>query len=64
MSNAQIVTQLLIVAIQNADALSRLLARAQGEGRDVTKEELDALTATDAAARQRLQDAIAVAPGA
>lgn len=58
MSNAQIVTQLLIVAIQNADALSRLLARAQGEGRDVTKEELDALTATDAAARQRLQDAI------
>lgn len=58
MSNAQIVTQLLIVAIQNADALGRLLAKAQGEGRDVTAQELDALTAADAAARQRLQEAI------
>jgi hypothetical protein len=58
MSNAQIVTQLLIVAIQNADALGRLLARAQGEGRDVTKDELDALTAADNAAREGLQAAI------
>lgn len=58
MNNAQLVTQLLIVALQNADALSRLLAKVQAEGRDVTKEELDALTATDAAARQRLQAAI------
>lgn len=59
--NAQALTQLLIVAIQHADALGRLLAKAQSEGRDVTKEELDALVSADAAARQRLQDAIAAA---
>lgn len=44
-------------------AIGTLLNQAKAEGRDVTVAELDALTATDAAARARLQAAIDAANG-
>lgn len=58
MTNAQLATQLLIVLLQNAEAISRMLSSAQSEGRDVTPAELDMLSLTEASARQQLQDAI------
>lgn len=55
--------QLLDALLARAGTISTLIRQAQGEGRDVTSAELDALTAADDVARQRLAAAIAVARG-
>lgn len=58
MSNAALLVQLMIVAVQNMDALTRLLNKVQAEGRDPTDEEIGAFLSADDAARKSLQDAI------
>jgi hypothetical protein len=55
---------LLIALIENAAAISQLIQKAQGEGRDVTSAELQALLDTDALARAKLVIAIAEAKAA
>lgn len=62
MGNALILTNLLLGLIDRSAQIGSLLAKAQAEGRDITAEELDALFATDAAARAELQAAIDAAP--
>lgn len=59
MSNALIITQLILQAAQQLQALSTLLNTAHAEGRDVTDAELDALGAHDDAVNTALRDAIA-----
>jgi hypothetical protein len=62
MGNALILTNLLLGLIDRSAQIGSLLSKAQAEGRDITAEELDALFATDAAARAELQAAIDAAP--
>jgi hypothetical protein len=63
MTNLLALTGLLLQFTEQAAAMSRLLNTAHAEGRDVTREELDALFAGDDAARARLDAAIAAAGG-
>lgn len=53
-----IAVQLLIQLLGQADAIARLLQLAKSENRDVTDAELNALAASDDAARNALQSAI------
>jgi len=62
-TTTQLAIQLMIVAVQNADSLGRLISNAQAQGRDVTPEELNALVGSDAVARKALQEAIDRASG-
>ncbi len=62
--NAAAVISLLLGLLDRASSIGALLGKAQSEGRDVTAEELDALVAADAVARQALVDAIAAAKAA
>ena len=55
MSNALVLTSLLLGLLDRSTQISALLNKAQKEGRDVTAEELDALFANDAASRAALQ---------
>lgn len=55
MGNALLITQVLLQLTTQAQQLSGILAKAHGEGRDVTDEELTSLAAADDAARVRLQ---------
>lgn len=54
--NADLVLQLLILAVSKAEALGALYNKAKGEGRDVSDEELADLRKLDDESRQRLQD--------
>lgn len=56
--NADLVLQLLITTLANADKIAKLLATANVEGRDVTVEELNMLQQSDDTARTLLQAAI------
>lgn len=56
--NADLVLQLLITALANADKIGKLLQRARGEQRDVTDEELVNLLNADDVARKALQAVI------
>lgn len=62
MGNALILTNLLLGLLDRSAQIGALLSKAQAEGRDITGDELDALFATDAAARAELQAAIDAAP--
>jgi hypothetical protein len=53
--NADLIVQLLILAISKADAFARLLAVAKAEGRDVSDAELNSLASQDDIARAKLQ---------
>jgi hypothetical protein len=55
MSNALIVSTMLLSLLDRSAQLGGLLQKAQSEGRDITTEELDAVFASDAAARSALQ---------
>lgn len=59
MGNALILVQLLLQATTQAQQFGALLAKAHAEGRDVTDGELNALVATDDAAKARLDALIA-----
>ena len=61
MNRTDLVLQLLLSALSQTAAIGALLNRVKAEGRDVTEEELNGLTAQDDAARQALADAIAKA---
>lgn len=63
MKNIDVLLQLLISLLGQANGITELLQRAQSEGRDVTEAELDTLAAKDDDARLRLQDAINAAKG-
>ena len=58
---AEILITLLLGLLDRASQIGTLITTARGEGRDVTKEELDALVAMDQAARADLVAAIAKA---
>ena len=59
MSNALILTNLLLGLLDRAGAIGTLLTKAQAEGRDITAEELDGLFQADADARALLDAEIA-----
>lgn len=61
--NAAALVTLLLGLLDRAAAIGVLLSKANAEGRDVTDAELDALGASDDAARARLQAAIDAANG-
>jgi len=56
--------ELLISLLQNSAAISLLIQKAQGEGRDITAAELATLVETDNLARAKLVIAIADAKAA
>ena len=62
MTNALLLTQLLLQAATQVQQFGALLAKAHAEGRDVTDAELNALVAADDAAKARL-DALIAARG-
>ena len=59
--NAAIVVQLLLGLLDRASAIGALLSKAQGEGRDITDAELDALSGEYDAAKAKLLADIAAA---
>lgn len=61
MTNALALVTVLLDLTTRAAEIAAVINKARMEGRDVTSEELDALFAQDAAARQKLADAIAAA---
>jgi hypothetical protein len=61
MSNALLITQLILQAAQQLQRLSAVLNTAHAEGRDVTDTELAELGGVDDAARAALDQAIAQA---
>lgn len=63
MTNAIILTNLLIDLATRAAAAGALIRRAQSEGRDITDAELDQLVAADDAKKAELDAAIARARG-
>ena len=58
MKNAGILIELLLGLLDRADTISKLLATAHKENRDVTSAELDALASVDDISRIKLQEAI------
>lgn len=63
MGNLAIAVQILLSLLDRASEIGALIAKAQGEGRDVTPEELDTLSAKDDVAKAALAAAIAAARG-
>ena len=61
--NAELVVDLLLLALDKTAAIGLLLSTAKAEGRDVTDAELDDRVAKDDAARIALNEAIAKARG-
>ena len=59
MSNALLLTQLLLQAATQVQQFGALLAKAHAEGRDVSEDELNALAAADDVAKARLDALIA-----
>lgn len=55
MSNALVLTSLMLGLLERSTQIAALLNTAQKEGRDITAEELDVLFANDAASRTALQ---------
>jgi hypothetical protein len=55
MSNALLLTNLLLGLLDRSAQIGTLLSKAQAEGRDVTGAELDELFANDSAMRAKLQ---------
>jgi hypothetical protein len=55
MSNALVLTQMLILLLERAAEVSKVIRRAQEEGRDVNAEELDVARRNDDIQRDRLQ---------
>lgn len=62
MSNALLITQLLLQASTQVQQFGALLVKAHAEGRDVTDAELGTLVSADDAAKARL-DALIAAKG-
>jgi hypothetical protein len=56
--NAALAIQLLLSLLDRAGQIGALINTAQSQGRDITKEELDALASADDDARAKLQAAI------
>lgn len=54
--NADLVLQLLILAVSKAEALGALYSKAKSEGRDVTYDELKALSGGADVSAKDLQD--------
>lgn len=63
MGNLAVLMQVLLPLLDRAGAIGALISKAQGEGRDVTDAELDALFANDNAAKAALDAAIAASRG-
>lgn len=63
MANIAILMQILLPLLDRANAITGLLAKAHGEGRDVTDAELDGLFAADNDAKAALDAAIKAARG-
>lgn len=61
MGNVAILMQVLLPLLDRAGAISSLLQKAHGEGRDITDAELNGLFADDDAAKAHLDAAIAAA---
>ncbi len=59
MSNALVLSQLLLGLIDRQAQIATLLTKAHAEGRDVSAEELEQLFSADLAARADLEAAIA-----
>lgn len=59
MKNSALILELLILFTSRLQSLQLLLQKAQAEGRDISKEELDSLVAEDDTARAELDAAIA-----
>ena len=55
MSNALVLTQMLILLLERAAEVSKVIRRAQEEGRDVNAEELEVARRNDDIQRARLQ---------
>lgn len=62
MSNALVLTSLMLGLLDRSTQIATLLTTAQKEGRDVSAEELDKLFANDTAARSALQVFIETMP--
>lgn len=58
--NSLLATELLLKLLTQAQAIGGIIAKAQAEGRDVTAAELNTLRAADDAAKDRLDELIAV----
>lgn len=58
MDKLLLLVNMLLQATTAANEIASLLKKVQAEGRDPTKEEMDALRAGDDASRKRLQDLI------
>lgn len=63
MENLAILMQVLLPLLDRAGAIGALISKAQGEGRDVTDAELDALFSDDDAAKAALDKAIKASGG-
>jgi hypothetical protein len=65
MSSQNVMTaiDLALALMTRAAQISTLVAQAQAAGRELSREEWDAINSEDAAARQRLVDEIAKARG-
>ncbi len=61
MNNVDVLLSLLLSLANQMGPISALISKANGEGRDISDEELDALFLEDDVARQRLVDALAAA---
>lgn len=59
MNNAALILELLLLFARRQQELAALLYKAQGEQRDVTREELDVLFAADDEAKRVLDETIA-----
>ena len=63
MGNVAVLMNILLPLLQNANAITALLSKAHGEGRDVTDAELNGLFAADDQAKAALDAAIKAARG-
>lgn len=61
MNNALVLTQMLILLLERAAEVSRVIRRAQEEGRDVNAEELAVARQNDDIQRERLEALIKAA---
>ena len=57
--NIDLALTLIIQLLNRSGEISALIAKARGEGRDITEAELDALVSADDLARAELEAAIA-----